>query len=56
MIGANGETAQYNYSYIHHHHATNQLTDDKILDLSKLKQIADNILKCILNENKCHMG
>ena len=25
----------------------NPLTDNKILDLSKLKQIADNILKCI---------
>ena len=25
----------------------NQLTDDKILDWSKLKQITDNILKCI---------
>ena len=25
----------------------NPLADDKILDLSKLKQITDNILKCI---------
>ena len=25
----------------------NQLPDDKILDWSKLKQIADDILKCI---------
>ena len=25
----------------------NPLPDDKILDWSKLKQIADNILKCI---------
>ena len=28
----------------------NPLPDDKILDWSKLKQIIDNILKCILNE------
>ena len=28
----------------------NPLPDDKILDWSKLKQIADDILKCILNE------
>ena len=28
----------------------NPLSDDKILDRSKLKQIADNILKCICNE------
>ena len=27
----------------------NPLPDDKILDWSKFKQIADNILKCILN-------
>ena len=31
----------------------NPLPDDKILDWSKLKQIADNILKM---KNKCHMG
>ena len=31
----------------------NPLIDDKILDWSKLKQIAD-ISKCILNESKCH--
>ena len=30
----------------------NQLPDDKILDWSKLKQIADNILKCIPNEKQ----
>ena len=30
-------------------HKVNPLPDDKILDWSKLKQIADNILKCILN-------
>ena len=30
----------------------NPLPDDKILDLFKLKQIADNILKCIENK-KC---
>ena len=29
---------------------TNPLPDDKILDWSKLKQIADNFLKCIWNE------
>ena len=29
---------------------TNPLPDDKILDWSKLKQIADDILKCIKNE------
>ena len=28
----------------------NKLPDDKILDWPKLKQIADDILKCILNE------
>ena len=28
----------------------NPLPDDKILDWSKLKQIADDILKCIYNE------
>ena len=28
----------------------NPLPDDKILDWSKLKQIADDILKCIQNE------
>ena len=28
----------------------NPLPDNKILDWSKLKQIADNILKCIWNE------
>ena len=32
------------------------LPDDKILDWSKMKQIADDILKCIQNENKCHIG
>ena len=30
----------------------NPLPDDKILDWSKLKQIADNILKCIYNGKK----
>ena len=29
--------------------ALNPLPDDKTLDWSKLKQIADNILKCIWN-------
>ena len=29
------------------HEAIDLLTDDKILDWSKLKQTADNILKCI---------
>ena len=29
----------------------NSLTNDKFLDCSKLKQIADDILKCIQNEN-----
>ena len=33
----------------------NPLTDDKILDWSKLKQIADNILNRKM-ENKCHIG
>ena len=28
----------------------NPLPDDKILDWSKFKQIAENILKCIQNE------
>ena len=28
----------------------NPLPDDKILDWSKLKQMADDILKCISNE------
>ena len=28
-------------------HSINALPDDKILDWSKLKQIADDILKCI---------
>ena len=28
----------------------NRLPDDKILESSKLKQVADNILKCIENE------
>ena len=32
----------------------NQLTDDKILDWSKFKQIADDILKCFKMENKYH--
>ena len=32
------------------------LPDNKILDWSKLKQIADDISKCIPNENKCHIG
>ena len=30
--------------------AVNHLPDNKILDWSKLKQIADDILKCIQNE------
>ena len=30
--------------------AFNPLPDDKTLDLSKLKQIADDILTCIYNE------
>ena len=34
----------------------NPLPDDKILDRSKLKQIADDILKCIKMENKNHTG
>ena len=29
------------------HNAINPLPDNKILERSKLKQIADNILKCI---------
>ena len=32
----------------------NPLPDNKILDWSKLKQIADNILKCKM-KNKCHI-
>ena len=32
-----------------HSHIINPLPDDKVLDWSKLKQIADDILKCILN-------
>ena len=37
----------------------NPLPDDKILDGPKLKQIADDILKCIEKlemKNKCHIG
>ena len=30
----------------------NSLPDNKFLDRSKLKQIAEDFLKCILNENK----
>ena len=33
-------------------HGINPLPDDQILDWSKLKEIADNILKCIQNEKK----
>ena len=33
--------------FIEHRGKLNPLADDKILDWSKLKQIADNILKCI---------
>ena len=31
-------------------YSLNPLPEDKILDWSKLKQIADNILRCISNE------
>ena len=34
----------------------NPLPDDKILVSSKLKQIADDISKCIKNEKKSHIG
>ena len=34
----------------------NLLPDKKILDRSELKQIADNILKCIEMKNKCQIG
>ena len=34
----------------------NPLPDDKILDWSKLKQIADDILKCIKMKKKCNIG
>ena len=35
----------------------NTLTDEKILDWSKLKQIADNFLMCIIEmKNKCQIG
>ena len=36
-------------------HYFNPLPDDKILDWSKLKQIAE-ILTCIEMKNKCHIG
>ena len=36
------------YEYINQHF--NPLPENKILDWSKLKQIADDILKCIFNE------
>ena len=35
-----------------HSGAMNSLPNNKILDWSKLKQIADDILKCIENEKK----
>ena len=43
----------YHLSYIRSAQI-NLLPDDKILDWSKMKQIADKMSKCILNE-KCHI-
>ena len=37
-------------SYQASHHIINPVPDDKILDWSKLKQIADDIFECIYNE------
>ena len=34
----------------------NQLPDDKILDLSKLEEIADNIKSAFKMEHKYHIG
>ena len=34
----------------------NPLLDNKILDWSKLKEIIDDILRCIQNENQYHIG
>ena len=36
-------------------HCFNSLPDDKILDWSKLKQIADAILSAFKMKNKCHI-
>ena len=36
-----------NITKCHYRYYVNPLADDKILDWSKLKQIADDILKCI---------
>ena len=36
-----------NRNFLLSNHILNLLPDDKILDRSKLKQITDNILKCI---------
>ena len=37
---------------MYHDYCVNPLPDHKILDWSKLKQTADGILKCIMNEKK----
>ena len=34
----------------------NPLPDEKHLDWTKLKQIADDILRCIEMKDKCHIG
>ena len=35
----------------------NPIPDNRILDRSKFKQTADNILQCVYNEKyKCHIG
>ena len=34
----------------------NPVPDNKILDWSKLKQIADDISKCLKMKNKCYLG
>ena len=41
---------QSDFCIDHFHKCFNPLPDDKVIDWSKLKQIADDILKCIYNE------
>ena len=43
------EGGSWNGNYIQQKKTFNPLPDDKILDRSKLKQIANDILKCIEN-------
>ena len=48
--------SHYNFPYFINMVLFNPIPDDKILDWSKLKQIADDILKCFTMKNKCHIG